>query len=475
LTVLFITKLHGSRPRLFLYEFAAVVSLVGINIHLGATLYLSRLIIIFYLTLILINAVLDRKNTWPQRFLLPYLKIFGLILCIQLISTLLSDHVGDGVRQVLIQASMMAIFIIVVTVSTSINIIIRALKIYLAVGLIQSLYGMYQVIGGLRGWPTYQTLMNGIPTANDRTTDGFYYMAGFSRAIGFFSTDVNHFAGYMVGIILLGLTIYTYDRKSIIARSSILFGLISLTLSLSRSGIITFLFIGIPSLMILLGRVNKYSKRSNSSILFGIFKLTIFFFIFVIILLSFSDLDIQSTTKIMEARFADLFGAGQGGSTDSLDEHIHTRLLGLHAFLLNPVLGVGPGVNALGWFSNDLSAPWAGSHSHHINILGETGLLGALAEWTLMGLVVRQMWRGVTTKTSRNLMARTVLAGLLAIYIAILLGNFLYHYYLSDFVWFIMASGVALSRLIVDEADVAKASDFDPLGNSGPCQGGNKS
>ncbi len=407
---------------------------------------------LFYFSLILINAVLDRKNLWPSRFFLPYFKIFGFILCIQLISTFLSDHVGDGLRQVFINVSMMIIFIVVVTVSTSTEIIFKALKIYLAVGLIQSLYGMYQVIGGPLGWPAYQALMIGIPTANDRTTDGFYYMGGFSRAIGFFSTDVSHFSGYMAGIILMGMTIYAYDRKSILAISSIFFGLLSLTLSLSRSGIIAFLLFGIPSLMILLRRVKKYRRISYSNTLFSILKPTFLVFIFAIILLSFYDLNIESTTEIMIARFDDLFGGGQGGSTDSLDEHIYTRLLGLDAFLSNPILGVGPGVNASGWFSNKLGALWAGSHSHHINILGETGLLGAMAEWTLMGLIVRQMWRGVTSQTSKNLMGRTLLAGLLAIYITILLGNFLYHYYLSDFVWFIMASGVALSRLITDEA-----------------------
>lgn len=45
-----------------------------------------------------------------------------------------------------------------------------------------------------------------------------------------------------------------------------------------------------------------------------------------------------------------------------------------------------------------------------------------------------------------------ILAGLLASYIAIIFGNFMYHYFTLDFVWFLMGCGVALSRLLILEA-----------------------
>jgi O-antigen ligase len=149
----------------------------------------------------------------------------------------------------------------------------------------------------------------------------------------------------------------------------------------------------------------------------------------------------------IQSRLTDVVEAGEN-ENESMAEHIYTRLLGLDAFVSSPIIGVGPGVNASPWYSETYQAEWAGSHSHHINMLGETGFLGAGLEWIIMFWVARYMWRGLFVGR-KNTPERNLLAGLLAAYITIIFGNLFYFYYLNDFVWFLMACGVALSRAII--------------------------
>jgi hypothetical protein len=82
-------------------------------------------------------------------------------------------------------------------------------------GIVQGLYGMYQVIEGVNGWPTYQTLIAGIPMANDRTGGWIFLYSAYSafRAVCFFSSDVSHYAGYMAGILIISLSMIVYYSK----------------------------------------------------------------------------------------------------------------------------------------------------------------------------------------------------------------------------------------------------------------------
>ncbi len=117
-----------SRPHFILYALAAVVSLVGIHIHWGATFYLSRIVIIFFLISLLLRLSLGRRIFFPPKILSSYILLFGLILLFQLISAMLSSQILDGLRQMFIYVSVMTIFIAVIMVATRIEIIIKAIK-----------------------------------------------------------------------------------------------------------------------------------------------------------------------------------------------------------------------------------------------------------------------------------------------------------------------------------------------------------
>ena len=133
-----------------------------------------------------------------------------------------------------------------------------------------------------------------------------------------------------------------------------------------------------------------------------------------------------------------------------MNEHIFTRELGIDAFLSSPIIGVGLGVNASPWYSEKYRADWAGSHSYHIDKLGQTGLVGIIIEWILMFMILKYMIKALKVN-NENKISKFLLSGLFATYLTIILGNFLYYYYLNDFVWFIMGCSVALSRIIIKE------------------------
>src|SRR5271169_6203361 len=86
----------ASRPDIILYALAAVVSLVGLNIHLGVTFYLSRIVLIIFILALFVRSALGKSGGFQFHNEPTFIKLFALILSIQLISVLLSTHIMDG-------------------------------------------------------------------------------------------------------------------------------------------------------------------------------------------------------------------------------------------------------------------------------------------------------------------------------------------------------------------------------------------
>lgn len=432
----------ATKPSVTINALAIVVSVVGINIHVGVTFYLSRIVLILFFVSLLLNRFKSNiKLIWFQ---IPLLS-----MVVQLISVLFSDRISEGLRQLFIYLSLFAIFLTIIIVCKDSKTITKAIIYYLIMGIVQGLYGMYQVIGGVKGWPTYQTLMAGIPMANDRTVDGYFYTGAYSafRAIGFFSSDVSHYAGYMAGILIISLSMIANNKKQIFPYLVFSIGGAGLLFSLSRSGIISFLLFGIPSLLFLLRKADIIPKIKIKNTVFSLLVIIIIGGICTIIFNNNDD--VQNPFIILTSRFENILDANSSQS-ESMSDHLLTRQLGLDAFMASPIFGVGLGVNAAPWHSENSNADWAGSHSYHMDMLGQIGLIGLLLEWLLMGCIIWYMFKGLKVKDASNF-NKAMLCGLLSTYITIILGNFLYYYYLNDFVWFIMGSGVALSHSIIQE------------------------
>ena len=472
LTIIILTIAFSKySDNLVLYALAAAVSLVGIHIHIGISFYLSRIVMISFLCAASIKYIRGVKTVYATLFLSRFVILFSLIVLFQIISTLLSPRIPEGIRQVAIHAALMALFIIVIAVSTNIESIIKAIKIYLGIGLLQSIYGIYQVIGGRFNWVTYQKILTylNIPTTNDHTSNGYIFSSLYNifRALGFYPADVSHYAGYLVGVIVLAASFLSYNRRLVWTYIIIVFGFCAILLSFSRSGMLTLLFIGIPALLFLLtfikrGAAFQVGKLLLMPMLAGVI---LSYLIFNAHSLKINLGDAQQTqqtqqTQILEVlvkRYGDIFtnlfqnkieslNEHDKDISESLNEHVQTRLAGLKAFSENPFLGVGLGVNASPWTSKDYPRGWGGSHSYHLDMLGQTGLIGVILQTIFMILVGKYMWMGFNIGEKDDL-SRHILAGLMASFIAIIIGNFLYAYFTLDIVWFLVGSGVALSRL----------------------------
>lgn len=464
----------------FLYALAITVSIVGIHLHVGVSLYLSRIVLMIFLACLVVKIIKDSKIPYPPIFLQKFFLIFALILIFQLYSTMISARIPEGLRQIGIYVALMCLFVVVVATSRSIEAILTAIKLYLFVGITQGLYGMYQIIGGRHSWPTYQTLLSwaNIQTTNDHTDGGYIYSRMYDayRAIGFYPADVSHYAGYMVGVIILAIAYHSFNMRAFFPKVAVIVGVSGLTLSLSRSGMIALVFVGLPIYFYLLWRIQaktfpKVTLSTITLIVLGVILAYSTTTLSTVNLNNVSKLLTQSTpnttastqstpnttaaeasliTKVLKNRFSNLLQPSS--SSESLNEHIETRMAGLKAFISNPLLGVGLGVNAKPWFPEKSERGWAGSHSHHLDILGQTGLIGALLQFIFMYMVGASMWKGIfATKT--NSPAKYLLAGIFSSYLAILIGNFMYHYFTLDIVWFLMGCGVGLSRLLITSTD----------------------
>lgn len=477
-----------------LYALAGTASLTGLHIYLGVSFYLSRLILIAFIGSLLIKHFQSGEKFHPSTLLTKYFLLFSLLIFFQIISTALSMRIPEGFRQIAIYLALIAIFIVVAENSKNAETISKSIKIYIAIGFIQGIYGIYQVIGGSRKWLTYQNLLAdlNIQTINDHTNGGYIYSSlyGTFRAIGFYPADMSHYAGYMVGIVILAIALLSSNHRLIWPKIVIAVGIAGILLSLSRSGIITLGLIGLPSIFFLSWRVQPRGiiGLGKSFIVPATIGIGLAYLVLISAKLDFetvnpllSKLKIELLQKssnqrsaqipeenvqipkesvqypqtqgpglILKNRFGNLVGPSDI-QNESLNEHIQTRLAGLAAFASSPLLGVGLGVNAKPWYEETHERGWAGSHSHHLDILGQTGLIGALLQFVFMFMVGRNMWKGLFL-TNENSLDRHLLAGLMSTYIAIILGNFMYHYFTLDIVWFLMGCGVGLSNIIISKA-----------------------
>ena len=443
-------KLKRSNSDILFYILSGVVSLVGLNVKFGATLYLSRLFMVLFLIGLLIKLLLRGPSyrLYINKSAAVFGVIFALILVQHFMSVIISERVYDGLRQLLIYSSVMTLFIIILGINLQTTTIIKGLKIFLAVGLFQACYGIYQVLGGPYGMPTYQSLIFW-PTAGDKTVDGLLFSGSFKlfRATGFFPGDVSHYAAYMATIVLLTATFIMTDSRSKYLKIGLFISVVALLLSLSRSGLLALIIFGLPTLFFMVVKLNVIPKKVYSRFFTYLSGLTIILIVFGSAMGESIGFDISYLFDVVIRRMDDLVNVGVD-KEGSMGIHILTRLMALDAFASNPLFGVGLGVNASPWFSEAYNALWAGSHSHHLDILGQTGIVGATLEWFFMLMVGHYMWRGLKLKEAPA-DERIILAGLFSVFILMIFGNLLYHYFLNDFVWYFLATGTALSRAML--------------------------
>ena len=168
------------RPAAILYALALAVSFISVNINIGFTIYASRVLFVILMVVVMLRLFMNSKSEIKFRIDSVFIILFSLIIFIQLLSLPLVENVVEHARHIFIYLSMMAIFVGVLMLGSSITVLVKALRFYLGFGIVQGLVGIYQVIGALRGWPMYQEFIYGsyidtIKTGNPRNLMGVFY------------------------------------------------------------------------------------------------------------------------------------------------------------------------------------------------------------------------------------------------------------------------------------------------------------
>jgi len=442
-----------SRPVLILYGYGLFSSFLSVNLHIGMTFYVTRILLVCLGLAILIRSALGAKGGFTSRIDLRFILLFLGTLIVQNIGVILiTPNKADGFRQMFIYLSMMMVFLAVLVLGTQVSIVIKAIKYYLVFGVVQGLTGVYQVAGFMLGLPMYQDFLVGIPTGNPRNMMRVWWdgEVGSPRAFGFLS-DANHYAGYLVGVILLALALIAWNRRSIFPYIVLFTSSAGLAFSLSRSGIVTLFLVGGPVLLFLLHR-----GRFRTFFLRPMLKIGMILVVLRVVLSPIIDgvpeIRALDPWRVVSHRLEKFLEGNDDATTHA---HINTRMAALEAFADYPFLGIGLSTIR---YSEKYNEYFGGSHSHHLDALGHTGLIGAGLEWAFMALVGLYMWRGIKYSPP-NSEGRAVLIGLFASFCAVFMGNFLYHYYLNDFVWFLMGCGVAMGRNVMRDARIQMVLD----------------
>lgn len=445
--------IYKKDTNIYIYLISMFISLTGLNYHHGFTINLARITLLSYLLFIFVKLISLKTFKIPEKYIIEFSILFTLIIVFQLFSTVFSESFIPGLREIFINISVMLFFLVVILLCRDLQTASRAIVIYLFVGFFQSIYGIYNIIGA-PDVPTYQSLLgDNWSFGNDKTKNGFLYLSSYNlfRPVSFIPSDPSHFAFYMSGITLLSFWYLIISQKKAIAIFFSTLTLILLFLTLSRSAMLSFLIIGLPNFVFLINKTLKEHNKKPLKIINFIFNryfilgATIFAFGFVYKFSHhFNSFWIRVKSLISPDTIIKVEVDGTS-ITESTLQHLMTKLTAIDAFVNHPFLGVGLGRHIIDWKSFKYQDSFTGSHSHYLDILAQTGFIGFSLQIIFIYYVAYNIWKGARHNNG-DLKTQLLINCILSMFLTIIFGNLLYHVFILDYVWFIMAIGFIISK-----------------------------
>lgn len=178
----------------------------------------------------------------------------------------------------------------------------------------------------------------------------------------------------LAGVTLSLFLLMRYPRWRLLTGATVLVGSIGLTLSFARSAALVY---AIALIWIL---IKHYNHRMFLLILFGM-------------LMSF----VMAIPFIPEEYWERLYTLIDSSADSSLGRRMTYHIIGLDLFVQNPLLGVGPGNFPAHYIDTDYR--WLPGrvliprqlHNTYMEVLVETGLLGATCFYLMLGVAVRRL------------------------------------------------------------------------------------
>ncbi len=321
-----------------------------------------------------------------------------------------------------------------------------AINSYIYMALIISMYGVFQQIGFLLGWDTNIPFLDYFsyneslkdPSSKDWAMEEI--SSFFIRIRGTFF-DTNTFAGYIVSAFGLAITKLIYSYKEKIARGKLKFWVIiiiflmTILLTMSRSALVGLFLLFLVILF-------YYHKE-----LFGRFLWLKILTPFVVVAI-FGILLIPDLLDLIIGVFTS-FGMNNKNPlrTKSTMLHLQIALQGVEMFIENPLTGVGLNNFRINyshsnhlWYTGITNKNMM-AHSVFLSFFSEGGIIGALANYSVIGTIILKSHIRIKTIISPH--NKSLMVGIFAAYIGILGSNIFYQYYLNEFVWFLAAANVA--------------------------------
>lgn len=380
------------------------------------------------------------KALFEQRKLLPYPIFWPLILFmgISFASTLYAVDFSRAVTVFIFVLFMSFISLLTVNLITDKEKLAKVIKVLFISAFVVCLFGFYQFMGDVAGLPIALTGLKDIYTKA---------VLGFPR-IQAFSMEPLFLANFLFIPLGLALSLYLFKQKKIIPPgwllTLVLFILITIVLGISRGAYIA---LGVLALFFAVFLLKRFVTFKNMAI--------IILAVCVIGGAAYGFLSISRPDAVSQfIEHATVQDYSQG---ESVQKRLQDYQKALDFWQESPWIGIGPGNYGPRYYdypSHDQVTGWEAVNNQYLETLAETGILGLL----LLALIyVVVIWRSIAAYFKTNdLFLKSVLFGLLAAFIAILVQyNFFSTLYIMH-IWFLIGLLLAVQNLCLADSRGSK-------------------
>lgn len=314
----------------------------------------------------------------------------------------------------------------------------------LVVGNVVSIFGIFQFFAFSLGYSPEMPFVSQFP-AKTISADSFVYNVGENVLLRPSSTfmDVNITAGFLAVVVLLSTAflVAAISRKSwkdvLLYGVGFLINATAFSMTISRSG---YLGLAIAGVIFVVWNWKVFLQ-----------KWVVVFILPLVVLIGGSVVLFDTPFEAMYTRVITTFL--EPDTTGSTEEHLRFTGAAIDIFCENPIVGIGAGNFEEYYLSEiDPSEDTAYTYNVFAGFLAEIGVLGFVVQVAFIGFV---LWVGVcgVGRVMGDAASKLALTALVCGYLAILIANLFYAYYILFFVWLLVGLVLGGSEVIVRHND----------------------
>jgi len=355
--------------------------------------------------------------------------VFCLMTMTFLLASINSLEPLISMRHTILYFTLFLLAFLMIDFIKNINRLALFVKVWMSVGVGMCIYGLLQFMGPFYGFDVDKVFFGLLYSQPEPFSLERAINPGI-RAYSLFG-DANNYAGYLTTVLPFFICSLLYYNKTGSWRQKILFWflttfvLVSLILTLSRSGGLGLLAISL--VLLILKRRTLLSLAGLKFWLAG--GLVVFLLVWQLGAI---------IIPLIEKRLTE---------TSSAKIHLFVAESAIKLFLMNPLTGVGLGNfgPAYGKYFNP-GYEYYNPHSTFLSILADTGLIGFVVYMTFYGYVLKQILK--FRRQALGYHKEVIGDGLLAGFLGLMAANIFYQNFTYQFFWVFLALGFAAGTLV---------------------------